>query len=237
WQRQFGGDRAVVGRQVTVGTTPATIVGVMPRDFAFPYRSMLLASVSFTRDADVDVWVPMTLQPRRPNDALRIVGAVARLAPGVTVEQARADVGAIGTRLAAEYPATNAGWGAIVSPPHDHVVAGVRPVLWLLAAGVGLVLLMACVNVANLLLARSVRRQREMAIRSAIGAARGRLLRQTFTESLLLTAMGAAAAWFVAGWLTRGFVALAPGDIPRLAEIAPDWRVALYTVGISLLAA
>jgi predicted permease len=237
WQRQFGGDRTVVGTQVTVGTTPATIVGVMPRDFAFPYRSMLLASVSFTRDADVDLWVPLTLQPRRANDSLRIIGAVARLQPGVTVEQARTDVAAIGKRLAADYPTTNAGWGVTVTPPHDHVVAGVRSVLLLLAAGVGLVLLMACVNVANLLLARSVRRQREMAIRSAIGAARGRLLRQTLTESALLTSIGAALSWLVVQWLTRSFVRLAPREIPRLAEIAPDWRVGVYTLVLALIAA
>ena len=237
WQRQFGGDPSVVGTQVNVGTTPATIVGVMPPDFAFPYRSMLVASVSFTRDADVDVWVPMTLQPRRANDSLRIVGGLARLRQGVSLEQARDEMSALGRQLASDYPATNAGWGVTVTRPHDQIVGGVRPALLLLTAGVGLVLLMACANVATLLLARSVRRQREMAIRSAIGAARSRLLRQSMTESVILAALGAVPAWIVVEWLTRTFVLFAPHDVPRLAEISPDWRVVAYTLVAALATA
>ena len=237
WQRQFGGDSQIVGAQAMVGTTPATIVGVMPRDFAYPYRSMLLASVSFGRPADADVWVPMTLQNRRPNDSLRLIGALARLRDGVTAAQANDDVNAIARRLAAEHPSTNGGWGATAVGVQQQVTATVRPTLLLLLAGVGLVTLMACANVANLLLARSLRRRREMAIRSAIGAARGRLLRQTMTESAVLSMIGAAVAWIAIDWLTRAFVAVAPGEIPRLAELDRDWRVAVYTFALALLTA
>lgn len=237
WQRQFGGDPQIVGRTVTVGTTPVTVLGIMPADFAFPYTSMLLASVSFTRATEADMWVPMTLTPGRPAGALRLIGGIGRLRTGVTIAQARAELGAIATRLAERFPDTDAGWTLTLIRPRDQAVGAVRPALLLLLGGVGLVLLMACLNVANLLLARSVRRQREMAIRTAIGAARGRLWRQTLTESVLLTGMGAALAWFVLEALVRIFTALAPRDLPRLAEIAPDWRVAIYTAGVALATA
>jgi putative ABC transport system permease protein len=237
WQRQFGGDRSVVGREVTIGTTTATIVGVMPPGFTFPYGPMLLGSISFTSAADADLWVPMTLEPRRPTDTLRLVGALGRLAEGVTLEQARTDVGAITTRLADEHPATNAGWGATVVSPLAQTVSAVRPVLWLLLGGVGLVLAMACAGVANLLLARGVRRRQEMAIRAAIGAGRGRLLRQALTESALLASVGAVASWAIVIGLIRSFTALAPAGMPRLAEIGPDWRVAAYTAALAVLAA
>jgi putative ABC transport system permease protein len=179
----------------------------------------------------------MTLQNRRPNDSLRLIGALAKLRDGVTTQQASDEVGAIARRLAAEYPVINAGWGAVAMPIQDQVTAAVRPTLLMLLAGVGLVTLMACANLANLLLARSLRRRREMAIRSAIGAARGRLLRQTMTESALLSLLGAGVAWIAIDWLTRAFVAVAPGEIPRLAEIDRDWRVAIYTFGLALVTA
>jgi putative ABC transport system permease protein len=235
WQRQYGGDPAVVGRRVTVGSTPATIVGVMPAAFAFPYKSMLLASVSFTRAADADVWVPMTLEGRRPKDSLRLLGGVAQLKPGATIDRANDDVRAIARTLAERYPATNAGWSVRVVHAQEQAVERVRPALTLLLGGVALVLLMACVNVANLLLAQSVRRQREMAVRAALGAPRARLLRQAFTESVLLALIGAAAAWVVVRWAIHAFVALAPAEIPRLAEISPDAYVAGYTLMIALL--
>ena len=236
WQRQFSGDPHIVGRQVTIGSTPADIVGVMPPDFAFPYRSMLRAPISFTRIANVDLWVPMKLADARPpREDLRLLGAVARMKPGVTVEQTRAEVDVIARRLAREHPASNAGWTATAVPAHEQAVDPVRSALLLLLAGVSLVLLMACVNVANLLLARSMRRQREMAVRAALGAGRGRLLRQTLTESVLLSMVGAAAAWVVVRWAIRAFVAIAPGEIPRLSEVTPDWRVAMYTGAIALV--
>mgnify|MGYP006195787451 CR=1 FL=1 len=237
WQRQFGADPGVIGRQVTVGSRPGTVVGVMPPDFAFPYRSMLLAPISFTRAAAADVWVPLQLAAARdPNDTRRLMGAVGRMKPEATTEHVRAELDSIGRQLAGRHPDTNTGWTATAVQPHDQAVDAARPALLLLLAGVAVVLLMACVNVANLLLARSMRREREMAVRAALGAARGRLVRQALTESVMLSLAGGAAAWLVVRWAVRVFVSLAPAEIPRLTEVAPDWRVLAYTGAVALLA-
>jgi predicted permease len=236
WQRQFGGDPGVVGRSVAVGGRPATIVGVMPADFGFPYRSMLLSPISFARAANADLWLPMTPNPARSiNDAQRIFGIVARMKPDIEVEQVRAEVAATAREIARLHPHTNAGWTATAVPVHEQAVGATRSTLLLLLTGVAVVLLMACVNVANLLLARSVQRQREMAVRTALGAGRGRLVRQALTESLLLSIVGACVAWLVVTWSMRAFVAMAPADIPRLPEIAPDWRVAAYIAALALV--
>ena len=235
WQREFGGDPGVIGRQISMGSRPGTIVGVMPPDFTFPYRSMLLAPISFTGASTIDVWVPRPLGTARdPDDTARLMGGIARMKPGITIEQVRAELDAIGRRLADAHPATNAGWAATATAPHEQAVGMVRPALLLLLAAVALVLLMACVNVANLLLARSMRRQREMAVRAALGAGRGRLLRQSLIESVLLGLIGGVAAWFVVRWAVRGFVLVAPAEIPRLAEISPDGRVLAYTAMLAL---
>jgi putative ABC transport system permease protein len=236
WQRQFGGDPAVVGREIVAGGRPATIVGVMPPDFVFPYRSMLLAPISFTTTGDVDVWLPMTVGAARdPTATVRIVGAVGRIRSGFDLEQVRAEVGSIARQFARRFPGTNAGWTATAVRPHEQAVGSIRPALLLLLAGVAVVLLMACANVANLLLARSVRRQREMAVRAALGADRSRLLRQALTESVLLSLVGGVAALLLVQWSVRVFVAVAPAGIPRVAEIAPDWHVVAYTGVLALL--
>ncbi|MGE0464461.1 MAG: ABC transporter permease [Vicinamibacterales bacterium] len=241
WQRRFGGDPAVINRQVTLDGQPATIVGVMPPDFSFPYRGML-GPTGFTRSIDVDAWVTMLLTGPRMVDAsgrfvrnVHYLGAVGRLKPGVGVEQARAGVAAIASRLEQAYPETNKGWTTTVTALHEQVVGAVRPALLVLAAGVGVILLMACVNVANLVLARSVSRQKELAVRAALGAGRKRLAQQALTESLLLAVAGGIAGLLVVRWGVQALVALAPANLPRLQEVAPDTTVLLITLAMALL--
>ena len=178
WQRRFGGDPGVVGRTLSIDNEPATIVGVMPPDFVFPYRGMV-GPTGFTRTMAVDVWTTMLFTgPRMVDQSGQLVrnvhylAAVGRLTPGTSVEQARAGMAAIASRLEQAYPDTNAGWTTTVTPLHEQVVGQVRPALLVLLAGVGVILLMACVNVANLVLARSVSRQKELAVRAALGASR-----------------------------------------------------------------
>jgi len=236
WMRQFGGAPSVIGRQLGDGGRAVTVIGVMPRDFAFPYPSMLRATVSFTASADVDFWVPMppaALSPARTppsadgTRAVRLFAVVARLRDGVTLSEAQADLDVAWRQLARAYP-QNAGWEARAVPLHDQAVAPVRSALLLLLGGVGVVLLIACVNVANLLLARGVARERELAMRTALGAPRGRLVQQMLTESLVLSGFGAAGGLVFARWAMPVVVALAPPNTPRLQEIGADWRLVAF---------
>jgi putative ABC transport system permease protein len=241
WRRRFGGDPGIVGQQLMVEGQPTTVIGVMPPDFHFPLKSMLGPS-GFSPSVEPDVWTPIDLtDPRFVQNGVPVrlphyLSVVGRLAPGMTVEQARQEMIGITARLAQEYPDINRGLSATVVSLHDQAVGRVRPALVLLLAGVGFVLLMACVNVANLLLARSVARQKEIAVRTALGAGRARLLRQMLAESLLLAVagglLGVAFVW--AG--VRVLVAIAPPELPRLNEIQPDMTVLFFTAAVSLCA-
>jgi putative ABC transport system permease protein len=216
WQRRFGGDRSIVGRTVQLDGQPYEVVGVMPASFRF-------APFWQTR---AEMWVPLDLSPRlhdRGGSSLRLFG---RLRDGVTVTEAQAEMNAIGARLARAYPETNAGVSLTVRPLLDKVVSGVRPTLLALLAMVTFVLLIACANVANTLLARAFGRQKEIALRIAIGASRARVIRQLLTESMLLAAAGAIAGLALAllgiQWLLG---VLPPGSLPRQQDVSFDLRV------------
>jgi putative ABC transport system permease protein len=241
WQSRLGGDPNVIGRVLALQNRPRTVVGVMPPDFVFPYRTMLGPS-GFTRSHRVDAWLPLAFVEEDTRTtglatlsrALRFLAVVGRLKPGVTVEQARAEIAGIAGHLASSYPDTNRVVGATVVPVHEQTVGSVRPALLLLVGGVGFVLLMACVNLANLLLARSTARQREMGIRSALGATRRRLIRQTLVETMMLALAGGVAALVCMRLGIDGLLALAPPEIPRIAEVAPDATVVAFTFALSL---
>ena len=239
WQLRLGGDASAIGRSISDGRRPLTIVGVMPPEFHFPYPSMLRASVSFTASSDVDFWFglsEMIAADRAFVDRnTRLIGVVARLKNGISLDTARADVDVAWRRLAAAYPETNGGWEPYVVPLHEQAVGGVRQQLLLLLGSVAIVLVVACVNVTNLLLARGMARQRELALRSALGADRRRLLQQVLVESLTLSSLGAAAGILFAKWATPFLVNWAPAATPRLSEITVSWTVAVFTATVAML--
>lgn len=221
WQSRYGGDRDIVGRTVHLDGEPHTVVGVMPPGFHFP--------------GETDVWQRLAWDLARHSRHPHFMEAAARLRPGVDPEQAGRDLAALSARLQQEHPASNKGWGARLVSLQTEIVGDFRPRLLLLLAAVGLLLLMACANVAHLLLARASAREREVAIRSALGANRRRLLRQFLTESFLLGVIGAAAGIGLAWLVLELLVALRPIDIPRLAEVSLDGRVLGFSLGIALL--
>jgi len=241
WRRRFGADPDIVGRQLSVDGQSLTVIGVMPPDFHFPLKSMLGPS-GFSPSVEPDAWVsldvtdPRFVQNGVPVRVPHYLSVVGRLAPGATVEQARQELVTITARLAEQYPDINRGLSANVLSLHDQAVGRVRPALVLLLAGVGFVLLMACVNVANLLLARSVARQKEIAVRTALGAGRSRLLAQMLAESLLLAAAGGLLGLIFVWGGVRLLVRIAPPEIPRLNEIHPDFTILLFTGLVSLAA-
>ena len=246
WQRRFGGDPDIVGKSLTLSGAGAAVVipviGVMPRDFTFPYASMLGPS-GFTRGQVVDMWWPMSRlrDPRlldrsgQPNRTINYFSVVGRLAPGVTVDRARSDLAAIAEQRAADYPDTNKGWGVTVRPLHEQTVGSLRPALMLLMGGVCVVLLMTCINVANVLLARAAGRGRDLAIRSALGASGRRLIQQMLVESILLSLAGGLAGLGIMKVATRAILAAAPANLPRLAEVAPGLPVVTFALALSIV--
>ncbi len=224
WQRRFGAAPEVAGQSLTVDDRRYTIVGVLP--------------ASFTLYRGTDVYIPMGqwsnsgLQNRSAGMALQGIG---RLKPGVTLAQAQADLDGVTRRLAEAYPEANRGVGAAVTPLKERLVGDVGPNLWLLLGAVGCVLLIACVNVSNLLLARATGRTREFAIRAALGASQGRLLRQALTESILLALAGGGLGLILAAWSVEAALAVLPSGLPRAEEIGLDARVLLFTAAVALL--
>lgn len=242
WQSRFGSDPGIIGRVLTIAGRPRTVVGVMPADFGFPYATML-GPDGFTTKTGVDAWAawsaerdPFATREGRLVRNVHYLAVVGRLHDGVGAAALDARLATVASQLARAYPASNEGWGTAVVPLHDQAVGPVRTALLLLLGGVGVVLIMACVNVAGLSLADSVARSRELAVRAALGAGRARLVRQFLAEAVLLALAGAALALLAVSWGVRGLVALAPQTIPRLAEIRPDGTVLGVTLAVAVVA-
>jgi putative ABC transport system permease protein len=220
--RHFGGAAEALGKAVRLDFQPYTVIGVMPARFNYP--------------EDVDAWIPLEMSletlGRRGNYSYRVL---ARLKPGVTIAEARADMAAVAANIARDFPLTNTNEGTHVVPFKEVFTGGSRPQLLVLLGTVGLVLLVACTNVANLLLARATARQREIALRAALGAGRGRLVRQLLTESLLLSFAGAGLGLLGARWLVRFAQSTSALPLPRQNPIQLDATVLLFTVGVGLL--
>jgi putative ABC transport system permease protein len=235
WQRRFAGDPAVVGSPMTLDGESYTVVGVAPEGFQFPRANEL---PFFVGDAtETDLWRPMTLgedfvNKKRANHQLCVM---AKLKPGVSREQAQSEMTALSERLAQSYPDTNQGIGAKVVPLNEQVVGNVKPALWVLMGAVALVLMIACANVANLLLARSLTRRKEIAIRTALGASRSRVVRQLLTEALLLSCTSAVVGTVLSLWGVKAMLSLSNAKLPRAYEVGIDLSVLGFTVALALL--
>jgi predicted permease len=229
WKRKLDGSREVLGKTLLLDGKAYAIIGVLPDRIDLPVGSFQRADVF----VPIGQWNNTLITSRSAGLGLHGIG---RLKPGVTVDQARADMAGVTRVLAETYPDVNKETGAVIIPLEDAIAGGVRPYLFMLLGAVGFVLLIACVNVANLLLARSTARARELAIRRALGASRGRVLRQLLTESLLLSVAGGALGLVLAAWGTHAVLAALPDALPRVDSIAIDPRVLVYTATISILA-
>ena len=222
WTTRLGGDQAALGRTLKYAQRLYTIVGVLPPEFRFPDNT--------------DVWTPWWAVPPTSSRSGHNYRAVGRLKPGVTVDQAQSEMDAIGSQLERAFPQSNENKGVAVDRILDQMVRNVRTTLTLIAGVVVVVLLIACANVSNLLLARASSRTRELGIRAALGASRTRVVRQLVTESVLLASLAGVASVVIAAWGIRGLVALAPAGLPRINEVHVDLRVLLFASAVSLAA-
>jgi predicted permease len=223
WQRRFAGDRSALSRKLIFDGKNYVVIGIGPPGF------------QLSGEADVFTPLGQSTDPRMQNRSAAFINVVARLASGVTLNQAQEEVSLMNRRLARDYPKSDAGVRMLVRPFMQDMVKDVRGTLWLLLSAVGLVLFIACVNIASLFLIRAVSRERELAMRVALGAGRGRLIRQCMTESAVLGLCGGLLGIFAAAVSLHPFVALWPGSLPRANEIHIDWRVLCFAIGMSLL--
>ncbi len=234
WMNEFGGDPNVVGGLVTLNNVSRVVVGVMPAGFSFPHAAEM--PPPYNLPAAAEVWLPVAGAAKFWQDDLnRQFIVIGRWRPGVGVARAQTEVAAISDRAGRERPATHAGWGAHVRPLSLQVSGAVRPALLILLGAVAIVLMIACANVASLLLGRAVSRRKEMAIRSALGAGRARVVRQLLTESLLLALAGGGAGLLLGAGGLRVLLALSPQNIPRLQDSVFDGGVFAYSLAISVL--
>jgi putative ABC transport system permease protein len=225
WQRRYGADPAIVGQTITANGKPYTVIGVMPAGFAFP-------------DKRYQLWVPFAFRDNAQgmvNRSSRFLQVVGRLRSGVAFDQAQAELTTLAHGLENAFPRENADTTLRMASLADETLGDARRGLLLLFGAVGFVLLIACANVTSLLLARASTRQREMALRTALGASRTRLVRQVLTETLVLYAAGACAGMLLAGWALGAFLALSPEDIPRLDQTRIDFTTLVFTLGVTLV--
>ena len=221
WQQQFGGRTDVIGTSFTLDGTPHTVLGVLPADF------------EFAPTAPAELYTPVERLPFQMRRNLHWLNVVGRVRPGISVAQATAELAAISARLGEQYPESNKDTGARIVTLREALLGDIQPVMVVLLLGVGMLLLIACVNVANLMLARFAGRQKEMAIRTALGAPRGRLVRQSLTEALILASLGAAGGMLVAQWAIHGLIAAIPASLLRFMPYLQDVQVNARTVVIS----
>jgi putative ABC transport system permease protein len=223
WQKRFGGDPAIVNKKITLDEKTYEVMGVMPRDFEFPATS--------------ELWLPLNFdtQPGLKQRKAHFLRPVGRLKAGVTLAQAQADTDAIARQLEAMYPDTNTGWNLRLVSLREQIVGNIRSTLYILLGAVGFVLLIACANVANLLMAHAASRRKEIALRTALGAGRLRIARQLITESVMLALFGGVLGTLLAIWGVQGLVALSGASIPATAQVKIDFTVLLFTLATSLV--
>jgi putative ABC transport system permease protein len=225
WRREFGADQRVVGQTITLNGNGYEVIGIAPPRFTFP--------------GSPDLWYPAVWRDWELGDTARgyhTIHAIARLAKGATLASAQRDLATVAARIARDFPKYDAKVGATAAPLRDEIVGDVERPLWMLFGAVAFVLLIACVNIGNLLLVRVSERQSEIAVRSALGAGRGRLVRQLVTESLVLAAIGAVLGVLVAAWSLEALARFGPSNLPRLAEVSVDGRVLAFAIGLALVA-
>ena len=232
WKNRFGSDRAILGRSLTLNNQSYTVVGVMSSGFQFPVGFGYMGKVL---NDPTDLYVPIAATSDELRRGSYSFFALGRLKPGVTIDQARADMTTIESRLEQQYPDGNTGIGVSLVATQEQTVKEVRPALLVLLGAVAFLLLITCANIANLLLTRAASRQKEMAIRSALGASRLGVVRLLLTESLLLSLLGGLVGLLLAVWVTKALMALAPDNIPRLNEVGVDVRVFGFALAVSIV--